>query len=95
MSLSPAILARAADEVRTPQLELDFLRELDDEAAAIAGLAFDPDSAFVQISHVLDDRKPETRTAGVAITPLVEAKEALKDRAVVFERDARTRVGKL
>ena len=62
-------------------------RELHDEAAAVAVVAFDEDAAAVRLDDVLDDREPESgRTGRIAIGAVLG--EALEDVIANFRRDA-------
>ena len=66
-------------------------RELYDEAAAVAVVALDEDTAAVRLDDVLDDREPESgRTGRIAIGAVL--REALEDVVANFRRDTRGRV---
>src|SRR5262249_44325843 len=77
--------------MRSPAMAPPFGRQCEDEAAAVAGLALDPDPTAVQLDEPLREREPEPGAIALLEADL-GLLELLEDPLVILGRDSRSGV---
>src|SRR5438105_9873288 len=78
--------------IRSPSMVRLIRRQREDEAAAVPGLALDPDAAAVQLDKALRKGEPEPRTLALLHAD-IRLLELFEDPLVVLHSDTGARVG--